>query len=164
MDNRETSDTSMQRVLFVCLGNICRSPMAEGIFTHMARQAGAASAWVADSAGTGNWHRGEAPDGRAVETCARFGIDISGQRARQVVEADLRRFDWIFAMDGSNERTMRAFSGGPARIHRFLDFAGVPGDVPDPYTGDMRAFEDVFQRIEAAMPAVIARLATTPPA
>ncbi len=137
-------------VLFVCLGNICRSPMAEGIFGHMVREAGLSQSIRIDSAGTGDWHIGEPPDPRAAETAARHGIDIRAQRARLVTPGDFTRFDHILAMDRSNLAALRrmALAGG-ARPRLFLDYldGAEDGDVPDPYR--VGGFESVFRLIEA---------------
>ena len=138
----------MPAVLFVCLGNICRSPLAEGIFRHLTRHHADGQRLVIDSAGTGAWHQGEGPDPRSVAVAARHGIDISGQRARQVVAADFTRFDVILAMDGSNLSDLRrmAPARATAKVRLFLD--APPRDVPDPYYGGADGFEAVFAMVE----------------
>lgn len=137
----------MPAVLFVCLGNICRSPLAEGVFRHLTRHH-AGEMLVIDSAGTGAWHQGEGPDPRSVAVAARHGIDISSQRARQVVAADFARFDVILAMDGSNLSDLRrmAPARATAKVRLFLD--APPRDVPDPYYGGADGFEAVFAMVE----------------
>ena len=157
---REEGKTSIS-VLFVCMGNICRSPLAEGIFRDGLVQAQLADFVTVDSAGTGNWHQGEAPDVRSVETAARHGIDISGQRARQLVPEDFEIFDMIFAMDRSNEATMRARapSARHDRIFLFLDHTlGSRADVPDPYYGGVDGFEDVYQLLREGCTELVSRL------
>lgn len=135
-------------VLFVCLGNICRSPLAEGILRQGLLDAGLAERVSIDSAGTGNWHAGDPPDPRSVAVAASHGLDISAQRARQLVSADYDRFDLILAMDRSNEATLRARapSSRHDRIFLFLDHTlSRRADVPDPYHGGATGFEDVYQ-------------------
>ncbi|NBN65486.1 low molecular weight protein-tyrosine-phosphatase [Pannonibacter tanglangensis] len=148
----------MPAVLFVCLGNICRSPLAEEVFRHLTRHHRAGEPLVIDSAGTGAWHQGEAPDPRSLAIAARHGIDISRQRARQVVGADFSRFDLILAMDGSNLSDLRrmAPSGATATLRLFLDTP--PQDVPDPYYGGPSGFEAVFRLVEGGARRVAAEL------
>lgn len=134
-------------ILFICLGNICRSPMAEGVMQHLA-----GDRLKVDSAGTGNWHAGNAPDSRAQAAAAARGYDISAQRARQICAEDFTRFDLILAMDGNNLADIAALPTypGTAKLAQFLPFAGFssPVDVPDPwYTGD---FNGVLDLIESA--------------
>ncbi len=130
-------------VLFVCLGNICRSPLAEAALRAAASAAGAQL--LVDSAGTGDWHVGHAPDPRAQEVAARAGIDISDLRARQVQAGDFHDFDHIIAMDHENLANLRrlAPSGGSARLSLLLDH--VPGregqSVADPYFGEAAGFD-----------------------
>ncbi len=136
----------MVSLLFVCLGNICRSPLAEGIFAHEAAAAGLGHSFTVDSAGTGGWHVGSLPDPRSIAVAARHGIDLTAQRARQVSAADFSRFDVILAMDSANLRTLLAArpKGTNADVRRFLD-----QDVPDPYYGADDGFEAVFQMIRS---------------
>jgi protein-tyrosine phosphatase len=150
MDSSVSDDGKKARisVLFVCMGNICRSPLAEGIFRQGLIDAGVSELVEVDSAGTGEWHAGEAPDARSVETASGHGIDISMQRARQLSQEDYDRFDLIFAMDRSNEATLRARapSSRHDRIHLFLEHTlGSRTDVPDPYYGGVDGFDNVFQ-------------------
>ena len=149
-----TMPQSKPSVLFVCLGNICRSPLAEGIFRHQVGMAGYAQQFHADSTGTGAWHAGEPPHPNSIAVAAQNGIDISGQRARQILREDLDRFDLIVGMDASNVANIRQLGTGRAEILRFLDH----GDVPDPWGRGMDQYHAVFELIGQAMPNLINRL------
>jgi protein-tyrosine phosphatase len=150
------------RLLFVCLGNICRSPMAEGMFRRVAEQEGVAHLFEIDSAGLGDWHVGQAPDTRAQNAARRRGIDISGQSARHVTRADYTRFDLLLAMDGSNFAELIQLAPKDARnkIRRFLDFAPHTGtqDVPDPFFGGREGFDHALDLIEHAARGLLADL------
>lgn len=149
------------RVLFVCTGNICRSPTAEGVFRRLVEEAGLAHAIEVDSAGTGDWHAGQPPDARSQEASLRRGIDLSAQRARPVRRDDFHAFDVILAMDRGHLRQLRraAPPGAPARIELLLDHAPEHGrDVPDPYYGAGDGFERVLDMIEAAGGRLLATL------
>ncbi|URF45777.1 low molecular weight protein-tyrosine-phosphatase [Dinoroseobacter shibae] len=145
-------------VLFVCLGNICRSPTAEGVFRHLAEAAGADV--ICDSAGTSNWHVGGPPDRRAVAEARGRGIDLSGLRARQVGTADFDRFDLIYGMDRANIAKLEALrpAGNATPVALFLGEAPGIGraEVPDPYYEDN--FPEVFDMLEAASRGLLARL------
>lgn len=146
-------------VLFVCLGNICRSPTAEAVFRHKAKLAGLDM--VIDSAGTHGYHIGKAPDKRSIATGELKGYSFKGLKCRRVEESDFEEFDYIMAMDESNYENLMEISNGvnQDRIHYFLDFA--PGDdkeVPDPYYGGKRGFELVLELIEKASDGFIAHL------
>jgi protein-tyrosine phosphatase len=157
--------TAPTSILFVCLGNICRSPLAEGMFAQAARAAGRGGEFVLDSAGTGAWHAGSPPDIRSVEIAARYGIDISAQRARKVRPEDFERFDLILGMDGSNVADLHANAphGAADRIHLFLAYAGgIERDVPDPYYGGADGFEDVYRMIRDASEAMLSKLEGAP--
>lgn len=150
----------MPSILFVCLGNICRSPLAEGVFRAVLAEKGLGAGFELDSAGTGAWHVGSSPDPRSIAVAARNGIDISGQRARRISVADFSRFDLLLGMDRSNVEDLRAMapSHGTGRIHRFLDFAsGAARDVPDPYYGGANGFDDVYRMIRVASEALAAK-------
>lgn len=137
-----------RKILFVCLGNICRSPLAEGIFQDLIDNAGLTREFTVDSAGTGPWHVGNPPDERSIEIAARHGIDISGQRARKVDALDFETFDAILAMDGNNLKTLTTMSHQPrAEIRLLLNVP--PMDVPDPFFGGSEGFEDVFRLIHS---------------
>lgn len=136
-------------VLFVCLGNICRSPLGEGIFEHRVRSCGLADKFLIDSCGTGAWHAGEAPHLGSIDVAKKNGISIDHQRARQIKKSDFENFSWILAMDSSNLRDIQNMAGeSQARIHLLREFDPFIGDldVPDPYyTG---GFEGVFDIID----------------
>lgn len=149
-------------ILFVCLGNICRSPLAEGVLRTVLAERGQIRPAVVASAGTGGWHSGEPPDRRSISVAARHGIDISGQRARQVESRDFHAFAAILGMDRSNVRDLKALApaGTQGRIHLYLDYAlGKARDVPDPYYGGPREFDEVYGMIREASEALAARLA-----
>ncbi|MDA0379525.1 MAG: low molecular weight phosphotyrosine protein phosphatase [Bacteroidetes bacterium] len=141
------------RVLFVCLGNICRSPLAEGVFRDKVRAAGLSSLIEIDSAGTGAWHVGEPPDRRMVATARGHGVDLSAQRARQFVDTDLADYDHILAMDKSNLHDILFLDEGEdfgQRVTLFRQWDPEPGDyeVPDPYYGGPEGFEEVFRIVD----------------
>jgi protein-tyrosine phosphatase len=151
-----------QRLLFVCLGNICRSPMAEGVFRRVAQEEGMLDRFEIDSAGLGNWHVGQVPDSRAQAAARARGVDISDQSARQVTKEDFARFDLLLAMDGSNydELVQLAPKSARHKIRRFLDFAPHIGakDVPDPFFGEREGFNHALDLIEAAARGLLADL------
>lgn len=152
------------RVLFVCLGNICRSPLAEGVFRNVATTMDLTDRVTIDSAGTGDWHIGEPPDQRAIDTAAKHGIDISGQRARQVQRGDFHAFDLILGMDHANVNnlTRMAAHDGTAQIDLFLNYAtGQRRDVADPYFGDASGFDMAYRDIKAGAELLAATLAET---
>ncbi|NML45797.1 low molecular weight phosphotyrosine protein phosphatase [Ramlibacter sp. G-1-2-2] len=141
-------------VLFVCMGNICRSPTAEGVFRHLVRQAGLQDRIHADSAGTIDYHVGSPPDQRSAQHAATRGYDLSDLRARQVQPVDFVRFDLICAMDWENLQTLQ--EDCPAelqhKLRRLMEFAppGWSEVVADPYYGGKQGFESVLDHIEAA--------------
>ncbi len=152
----------MVKVLFVCLGNICRSPLAEGSFRKLVETEGLAGRILADSAGTGGWHVGEPPDKRAREAAARRGIDLEGLRARRVEPGDFDAFDYVLAMDRDNYRILNEArpAGAKARPRLFLDFAPELGlsEVPDPYYGGDDGFERVLDMVEAGARGLLAEI------
>ena len=144
------------KILMVCLGNICRSPLAEGIMRHKIAQKGLN--WEVDSAGTGGWHAGEKPDKRSIATGLKYGIDISQQRARQFKAADFAHFDHILVMDDNNFRDIQRLATQEAdkkKVHRILDFHPSAGhsEVPDPYYDNR--FELVYSLLDGACQAFI---------
>jgi protein-tyrosine phosphatase len=142
------------KVLFVCLGNICRSPTAEGVFRHLVQQEGH-SDWIkTDSAGTHAYHIGEQPDRRAQQTARTRGIDLSDLRGRQAIVNDFHEFDYILAMDNENYQNLQRLcpQGHEDKLSLFLDFSQeyAESQVPDPYYGGERGFEHVFDLVESA--------------
>ncbi|KAB7616166.1 low molecular weight phosphotyrosine protein phosphatase [Amylibacter sp. SFDW26] len=146
------------KIMFVCLGNICRSPTAEGVFRGLAAQAGLDV--IVDSSGTGGWHVGEQPDRRAMAEAASRGYDLSEQRSRQVCQEDFNQFDLILAMDKSNLNNLKSIApcGSQAELKLFLEYAPNQPltEVPDPYYEDN--FEGVFDLIEEASRGLIKAL------
>ncbi len=149
----------MKRVLFVCLGNICRSPTAHGVFEQLATERGVSVR--VDSCGTGGWHAGEPPDARATAAAATRGYDLSPLRARQLASQDFDHFDYILAMDEQNLRDVEALRPADYAGHvgLFLDYTGQSGaEVPDPYYGGAAGFDRVLDLIEAASEGLLAEL------
>lgn len=143
----------MVKVLFVCMGNICRSPTAEGVFQHKVKQAGLQDQISIDSAGTHAYHVGNPPDGRAQQAAIKRDIDLSTQRARRVTEDDFVNFDYVIAMDESNKEDLLAICPGgyEERVQLFLQYSDDPAnEVPDPYYGQGRGFEIVLDLVEDA--------------
>jgi protein-tyrosine phosphatase len=142
------------RILFVCMGNICRSPTAEGVFRKLLQERAPSLPIEVDSAGTHDYHVGEAPDRRAIAAAARRGIDLAGLRARQVQESDFERSDLMIAMDRLNRETLldRSPPEYHARIRLMMEFAASADleDVPDPYYGDRLGFDRVLDLVEEA--------------
>ena len=149
-------------VLFVCLGNICRSPTAHGLFEHTVKQAGLAEHIHVDSAGTGGWHIGNPPDSRAQATALARGYDISQLKARQVDSVDYNKFDYILGMDRQNILDLNALkpSSYQGISGLFLEIAGV-GDgleVPDPYYGGDAHFKEVIHLVEQGCEGLLTRI------
>jgi len=156
----------MVHVLFVCLGNICRSPLAEGVFRRLVAERGLSDQIGVDSAGTGGWHVGHPPDRRMQATAEARGVSLSGIEARKVRREDLESFDYVFAMDRENLRDLVDLQG-----HRDASSAGAQGDspllfrtfdpertgldVPDPYYGGKRGFDEVFEIVDRTCRAIL---------
>ena len=154
----------VQRILFVCMGNICRSPLAEGIFLSMLEKQGLADAFEVDSCGTGGWHAGELPDARARAVARKNGIELTS-RARQIDPADFDRFDLIIVMDSDNHQNVLSLGCEPGRVRLMRSFDPAltdndahNGHVPDPYYGGDRGFDDVHDMLVRACEGLIAEL------
>lgn len=142
--------SQVTRILFVCLGNICRSPLAEGVFRHLVHELDLGTHYEVDSAGTGAWHVGEPADPRSRGVARKHGIVLSG-RARQVTGEDFRTFDLVIAMDRENQANLeRIRKGGHGRLHLLREFdpeARGELEVPDPYYGAPGGFDEVYEMV-----------------
>jgi protein-tyrosine phosphatase len=150
------------KLLVVCLGNICRSPLAEGALRARLAAASLHPAVQVDSAGTGNWHAGQPPDARAIACARGHGVDISMLRARQLRPADFAEFDWLLCADPQNLRDVLriAPTDAQSRVALLMEWAGVQGAtaIRDPYTGGPEDFEKVWRLVDSAAQAVVSRL------
>jgi len=150
------------RVLFVCMGNICRSPTAEGVFRKVVADAGLSELFEIDSAGTHAYHTNEPPDHRARAAAERRGVVLADIRARRIFDADFERFDFILAMDEDNLRYLYEQSPEDhrAKLGLFLEFsaAGAETEVPDPYYGGSAGFERVLDLVEAASESLLQKI------
>ena len=150
------------RILFVCMGNICRSPTAQGVFTSLLKAEGLSEFFEVDSAGTHAYHEGEPPDSRAGSAARKRGIDLGDQRARRIHPDDFDYFDYVVAMDRSNFEDLAGScaSQHQSKVRLFLDFASeLPEtEIPDPYYGGPQGFERVLDLIEHASRAMISEL------
>jgi len=149
------------KVLMVCLGNICRSPLAEGILRNKAQQLG--KKIEVDSAGTGAWHAGELPDRRSIEKAKEYGIDITDQRARQFTSEDFINFDFIYVMDGSNYSDIIAMAESQEEMNKvkiILNelFPNQDKSVPDPYYGGEEGFENVYRLLDKACDKILEKI------
>ncbi|MGH6883966.1 MAG: low molecular weight protein-tyrosine-phosphatase [Hypericibacter sp.] len=155
----------MKRILFVCTGNICRSPTAEGLFRHRIREAGLEDRLSGDSAGTQGYHVGDAPDPRAIAEAARHGVEIGDLRARKLERADFERFDLLLGMDRGHLALMRRLAPPPAqaRIGLLLAHARECGqtEVPDPYYGAEAQYRLSYRLIDAGIAGLMRYLAET---
>ncbi len=145
-------------VLFVCMGNICRSPMAEAVFRHLVQEAGLSGRFVIDSAGTGGWHAGEPPHQGTLDVLARHGVSADGQVARQVTKTDFDRFTYIVAMDADNLRDLRRNDPRGCCTRLLLDYAPTTRtrEVPDPYYNGR--FEEVYALVTAGCQGLLAAI------
>lgn len=152
-------------VCFVCLGNICRSPLAEGVFQELVNREGLEDRILISSAGTGGWHVGQPPDSRMRRTAREKGVRLSG-RAEQFQPSDYHRFDMVIAMDGSNQSVLEQIAPHPSSNEKLYLFRSFDPhnkgdmDVPDPYYGGDKGFEDVFQIIARTCPNILGYLKT----
>ena len=147
------------KILMVCLGNICRSPLAEGILKSKID----ASNILVDSAGTGHWHIGHQPDPRSIEVAKKHELDITSQKGRQFTQKDFQEFDYIFVMDTSNKENVLALAQNDEernKVHLILDelFPNENVDVPDPYYGGDQGFEQVYEMLDQACDEIVKRL------
>jgi len=152
------------RLLVVCLGNICRSPMAEGALRARIEAAGLGDRVEVDSAGLGNWHAGSPPDRRAIACAASHGVDITDLRGRQITDADYTGFDVLLCADADVLYTVQthAPAGATAETRLLLGWAGIgETQIPDPYTQNMAAFEHAWELADDAAAAIVERLRTT---
>ena len=158
-----TMESDKLQVLFVCLGNICRSPLAEGVFRHLVRQDGLEGRFAIDSAGTSSYHEGDPPDSRASAVAQARGIQLSGQ-ARQLTHSDLQRFDYVIVMDAENRQAVERLArqkAPRAEVHLLREFdsdAAGDLDVPDPYYGGPRGFENVHDIVERSCRGLLEQL------
>jgi protein-tyrosine phosphatase len=156
------NDTNKISLLFVCMGNICRSPTAQGVFRNLVEKQGLSDYIATDSAGTIDYHAGSKPDRRARETALKRGLDLSDLRARIVKSEDFERFDYVVAMDRANYADLQALCppGREERLHLFLDFAPLQPvrEVPDPYYGGPAGFDRVFDLVEEASRGLLERI------
>lgn len=144
---------TISSILFICLGNICRSPLAQGVFHDEAQKRGVLEKLHIDSAGTGGWHIGNPPDPRSIEIAAKYNIDITAQTCRRLTPNDFHDFDLILGMDNANISDCRAANTdhGHAQIELFTQFAGMGNlEIPDPYYGGPDGFETAYQLIKQA--------------
>ena len=153
------------KILMVCLGNICRSPMAEGLLASKLPK----DRFTVDSAGTGNWHVGKQPDQRSIDTARRNGLDITGQRCRVFSTSDFDEFDYIFVMDNTNYKDVIALARNNddrSKVSMILDvlFPGERVDVPDPYFGLANGFDNVYKMLDEACSAIAKNLIQKHPA
>ncbi len=155
--------THSKSILFVCLGNIVRSPLAENLFRHLAADRGLDSRYVVDSAGTSSYHVGESPDSRMRRTAERHGLEYTG-RSRQVSQSDLKTFDLIIAMDQRNASSLRSLArteDQKAKIHLMREYdpeTDDAADVPDPYYGGIEGFENTYKLVERSVKGLLEAL------
>jgi len=157
MPERSTDSTG---VLFVCLGNICRSPLAEGIFVHLARERGVLDRFQIDSCGTGAWHAGERADPRSIAVAAKHGIELPSIARKFEARTDPQHFDWLIPMDRQNHRDLLEAGVPESKLKLMLDFHPDPPtrEVPDPYYGGPDGFDKVYEMLTVACEAVLDQL------
>ncbi|MFK7848465.1 MAG: low molecular weight protein-tyrosine-phosphatase [Rhodothermales bacterium] len=153
----------LTRIMFVCMGNICRSPLAEGVFRHQAREAGVLDQFYIASSGTGGWHAGQRPDKRMDQVAQKNGVSMEGQYAQQFEYGDFDEYDLILVMDKDNLHNVKQMDPAgkhEAKVKLFRSFDPEPGDmqVPDPYYGGPRGFDDVYQMVDRTSGALLTHL------
>ena len=155
------TETEKITILFICMGNICRSPLAEGVFIHKVNQRGVADKFIIESAGTGSWHVGELPDPRSRQIAEKYGIKLPS-RSRQVSKKDLKRFSNLICMDEANRENLLKIGIPEQRISLLLDAdPNCPlREVPDPYYGGEDGFETIYRLIDSACDALLDDLLT----
>jgi len=160
-NNDTMADNDRIGVLFLCLGNICRSPLAEAVFLHRINQREVADRFHVDSAGTGAWHVGEPPDPRMREVAQQYGVKLAG-RARQIRTNDLDAFDYILCADEQNRKNALRMGARPDQARLFLEFdpKAPMKEIPDPYYGGDEGFHNVFELVQSGCDAVIDHLLT----
>ena len=156
-----TESRCIQRICFICMGNICRSPLAENVFRHKAKQRGVDGQFEIDSAGTGGWHAGEPPDARVCMVASKRGVGMTGA-ARQIKREDFAYFDHLICMDQDNLNHVLAMGAPPAKVRLLLACDPKAGcrEVPDPYYGGTDGFEHVFSLVDSACEALLNELLT----
>ena len=162
LPTREITEDQPYNVLFVCLGNICRSPTGEGVMQHLVNEAGLQNYFLIDSAGTSAWHAGEPANSKSRSMAEKYGVSLLS-RSRQVTTNDMDSFDLILAMDTSNEADLKSIAQSEeqrANIKRMRFFDPNPedGDVPDPYYGGLKGFDNVFKMVERSCKALLHEL------
>jgi len=154
----------MKRILFVCTGNICRSPTAEAFFNDLVKQVGLQDQMAADSVGIANWHAGKPPDSRAIDALRNRGVDMSSLRARVITSDDYWQNDYLLAMDHTHMDFLQTHAGSDAgEIRMFLESLGRKDDVPDPFYGDKQDFEHALDLIEDGCRAWFEKIRATLP-
>ena len=153
------TEPSARNIIFICMGNICRSPMAEGIFLHKIREHGIRDEFTVDSAGTGGWHSGDAPDHRSSRTARARGIMLLS-RARKVTPRDFDAFDLLICMDDENAMNLERMGCPPEKIRRLMEYhpESEYREVPDPYYGGEDGFELMYELIDQAIDRLLERL------
>ena len=140
------SENEKIRVVFVCLGNICRSPLGEGVFRHLVKERGLSDRFIIDSAGTASYHVGERPDPGSIRVAENDGVSLDGQYARQFTGEDLTRWDYVIAMDHSNHSNIHKLGSASGKVHLLREFDPEgPGDVPDPWAKGDEAFLETYK-------------------
>lgn len=155
------ADDSQKRILFICMGNICRSPLAEGFFRHACEAAGVSADFYIDSAGTGGWHVGDPPDPRSIESAANCDVDISEQRSRKLTLADFEEFDLLLVMDQHNFETVNEIipNHHSQKLHLMMDYClARMEEIPDPYYGGNDGFKNVCIMVDTASKALLKKL------